>query len=291
MRSRLVCLIILLAALSAAVPLYAQQAAPPIPPYPGSKAEFELNLTQQDFLPVIRQWITLAPGALAGFLSQSGPVQGMDQNASNEIAQVMKDVATELQSVLAGLNQVSVLAYRRPEQAGAEQITDFYMRELALGQDWLRPFAVDRPEGSAKVFVKPDLAAMIGIGVSSEYVAVARTEGKIDFTALGAMAAKYIPMIVSHLDSGPADQTEGPAVEAPQDTSGEWSVVLMAVGAQRVRVLGTIRELTGMTPVEAREFVQSLPNTLMSGVSWDEAGYAKTVLEAAGATVETRKVQ
>lgn len=279
MRLRVLFVLVILSLLWSAVPACAQQASSPISPYPGTSAEFELNLTQQDFLPVIRQWITLVPGALAGYLS--GMPAGGEENAAPQIAAVMKDVAEQLQVALAGLTQVSVITFRRPEKVGTDQITDFYVRELGLNQGWLRTLAADRPEGSARLYVKPELVAMFGIGITDEYVAVVRTEGKIDFAAIGDLAARYIPMIAAHVGFGREE-----TVQVPGDGSGDWTLVLVEVGPHRVRVLEAIRDVACMTPAEAREFVLSLPRPLVGGISRENADAIRERLEALGATVE-----
>ncbi|GAH12782.1 unnamed protein product [marine sediment metagenome] len=49
-----------------------------------------------------------------------------------------------------------------------------------------------------------------------------------------------------------------------------------------------MRELTTLGLKEAKDFVESAPQTVKEGVSQDEATAVKQKLEAAGATVEVK---
>lgn len=275
MRLRLLPCLIALGLLVSAIPLQAQG---PIPVYPGSKAEFELNLTQKDFLPLIRQWVGMIPGIAAGFAGAGGP-PGQNQ----QLLAMGQDAARVLQASLANVSQISVVAYPQPKNASMEQLADFYVREMGLDNGWLRTFMGSRPEGSAMLYVKPDLTAIFAAGAGRGYVAAARIDGKVDLEAIGSLVAKYAPMITQFATTGTESVQQVP-------TPG-WSVVLTEVGPQRIRVLGAIRDLTGMTPTEARGFVESLPQTLADGLQQDEADKLASQLMSMGANVEVQETQ
>lgn len=84
------------------------------------------------------------------------------------------------------------------------------------------------------------------------------------------------------------------AVAAPaaaNDTAAaktEFDVVLSNVGGNKIGVIKTVRELTGLGLTEAKTLVESAPKAVKQGVSKDEAEKIKQALEAAGATAELK---
>ena len=77
-----------------------------------------------------------------------------------------------------------------------------------------------------------------------------------------------------------------PAPAAEEKT--EFTVILKEVGANKISVIRAVRELTTLGLKEAKDFVESAPQTVKEGVSKEEATTAKQKLEAAGATVEVK---
>ncbi|MGD9117515.1 MAG: 50S ribosomal protein L7/L12 [Dehalococcoidia bacterium] len=81
----------------------------------------------------------------------------------------------------------------------------------------------------------------------------------------------------------------GPAAVAPAaEEQTEFSVVLKDVGANKINVIRAVREMTTLGLKEAKEFVESAPQTVKEGVTKDEAATMKQKLEAAGATAEVK---
>lgn len=78
----------------------------------------------------------------------------------------------------------------------------------------------------------------------------------------------------------------GDAAAAEEQT--EFDVVLTSFGEKKVGVIKAVRAITGLGLKEAKEAVESVPNTLKEGVSKDEAEDIKKQLEEAGATVEVK---
>ncbi len=78
----------------------------------------------------------------------------------------------------------------------------------------------------------------------------------------------------------------GAAAEVEEKT--EFDVILTSVGAQKLQVIKTVRELTGLGLKEAKEIVDNAPKPLKEKVSKEEAGTMKTKLAEAGATVEIK---
>ena len=84
----------------------------------------------------------------------------------------------------------------------------------------------------------------------------------------------------------------GPAAAAGDVAGGEekteFDVVLKAAGAAKLKVVKSVKELTGLGLKEAKDIVDSAPKTVKEGVSKDEAEGIKKALEEAGAEVELK---
>jgi len=84
----------------------------------------------------------------------------------------------------------------------------------------------------------------------------------------------------------------GPAAAGSGDSGGEekteFDVVLKAAGAAKLKVVKSVKELTGLGLKEAKDIVDSAPKTVKEGVSKDEAEGIKKALEEAGAEVELK---
>ena len=80
----------------------------------------------------------------------------------------------------------------------------------------------------------------------------------------------------------------GAAAAAPVEEKTEFTVVLAAVGAQKINVIKEVRAITSLGLKEAKDLVEGAPKPVKEGVSKDEADKIKKQLEAAGATVELK---
>ncbi|MFC3908588.1 50S ribosomal protein L7/L12 [Legionella dresdenensis] len=78
----------------------------------------------------------------------------------------------------------------------------------------------------------------------------------------------------------------GGAAAAEEKT--EFDVVMSSFGANKVGVIKTIREITGLGLKEAKDLVEAAPSTVKEGVSADEAKSIKAKLEEAGASVDIK---
>ena len=76
----------------------------------------------------------------------------------------------------------------------------------------------------------------------------------------------------------------GAAGEAAAEKD-EFDVELTEVGANKVKVIKVVREVTGLGLKEAKEVVDGAPKVLKEGASKDEANEIKEKLEAEGAKV------
>ena len=75
----------------------------------------------------------------------------------------------------------------------------------------------------------------------------------------------------------------GGAAAAEEQT--EFTVVLESAGAEKIKVIKAVRELTGLGLKEAKEVVDGAPSNIKEGVEKAEADAIKAQLEEVGATV------
>lgn len=78
----------------------------------------------------------------------------------------------------------------------------------------------------------------------------------------------------------------GPAAGAPAvEEKTSFDVVLEAAGAEKLKVVKLVKELTGLGLKEAKELVDGAPNTVKEGLAKAEAEAMKAQLEEVGAKV------
>jgi len=80
----------------------------------------------------------------------------------------------------------------------------------------------------------------------------------------------------------------GGAAAAPAAEKTEFDVILADAGAEKIKVIKAVREVTSLGLTEAKAFVESAPKAVKEGVSKDEAATIKAKLEEAGAKVEIK---
>ena len=79
----------------------------------------------------------------------------------------------------------------------------------------------------------------------------------------------------------------GGGAEAAEEKT-DFTVVLKAVGSEKIKVIKEVRAITSLGLKEAKELVEGAPKDVKEGVSKDEAAEAKKKLEAVGAEVEVK---
>jgi large subunit ribosomal protein L7/L12 len=81
-------------------------------------------------------------------------------------------------------------------------------------------------------------------------------------------------------------QTQAPQTQAPiVEEKTEFDVELAEIGPNKINVIKTLREITGLGLKEAKEMAESAPKLVRQGVPKAEAEDVKTKLEATGAKV------
>ncbi len=81
----------------------------------------------------------------------------------------------------------------------------------------------------------------------------------------------------------------GPAAgAAPAAEKTEFDAVLTDIGAEKIKVIKAVREITSLGLTEAKAFVESAPKAIKEGIPKDEAEQIKAKLEEVGAKVEIK---
>ena len=78
----------------------------------------------------------------------------------------------------------------------------------------------------------------------------------------------------------------GAAAAAEEKT--EFDVILKEAGAEKIKVIKVVREITGLGLADAKAVVDGAPKTLKESVSKEEAEEIKNKLSEVGATVELK---
>jgi large subunit ribosomal protein L7/L12 len=91
------------------------------------------------------------------------------------------------------------------------------------------------------------------------------------------------PMAMVAAGAGPA--AAGAAAPAEQT---EFDVMLMAAGAEKIKVIKVVREKTGLGLKEAKAVVDEAPKPVKEKVSKEEAEAIKKALEEVGAQVQVK---
>ena len=80
----------------------------------------------------------------------------------------------------------------------------------------------------------------------------------------------------------------GGAAAPAADEKTEFDVILAEFGAEKIKVIKVVREITGLGLAEAKALVEAAPKALKEGVSKDDAEELKKKLEDVGAKVELK---
>ena len=95
---------------------------------------------------------------------------------------------------------------------------------------------------------------------------------------LGVSAAAAMPMAMPGMAAG------GGAA-APVEEKTEFTVSLTEVGADKIKVIKVVREVTQLGLKEAKDLVEAAPKMLKEGVNKDEAAAIKKKFDEVGAKV------
>ena len=80
----------------------------------------------------------------------------------------------------------------------------------------------------------------------------------------------------------------GGAAGGAAEEKSEFDVILADAGAEKLKVVKAVKEITGLGLKEAKEIVDGAPKTIKEAVAKDEAEKIKAAIEEAGAKVELK---
>lgn len=78
------------------------------------------------------------------------------------------------------------------------------------------------------------------------------------------------------------------AAAAPAEEQTEFNVVLAEVGAEKIKVIKVVREVTGLGLKEAKDLVDGAPKPIKEGVSKQEAEEIAAKFAETGAKIEIK---
>jgi large subunit ribosomal protein L7/L12 len=85
-----------------------------------------------------------------------------------------------------------------------------------------------------------------------------------------------------------APAAAGAAAAPAAEEKTEFNVVLKEVGAEKIKVIKVVREVTGLGLKEAKDLVDGAPKTVKENVSKEEAASIEAKFKEVGATVEIK---
>lgn len=81
----------------------------------------------------------------------------------------------------------------------------------------------------------------------------------------------------------------GPAAAVEEvEEKTEFDVILTEIGPEKIKVIKTVRELTGLGLKEAKEVVDNAPKAIKEGVSKEDAEKIVEAFKAVGAVCEVK---
>ncbi len=104
---------------------------------------------------------------------------------------------------------------------------------------------------------------------------VKELENKFGVTAAAPVAVAAAPVA-------------GAAAGAPAEEKTEFTIILKAAGADKIKVIKEVRAITGLGLKEAKDLVEGAPKTVKEGISKADVDNFKKQLEGAGAQVEVK---
>jgi len=104
---------------------------------------------------------------------------------------------------------------------------------------------------------------------------------------ISAMEEKFGVSAAAAVAAAPAAGAGGDGGEAAEEQT-EFDVIMSSFGDNKVGVIKTIRQITGLGLKEAKEMVEGVPATVKEQIEKEDAETIKKQLEEAGASVELK---
>jgi len=135
---------------------------------------------------------------------------------------------------------------------------------------------------------KPATARTGGTMTKDELIAAIKNMTVLDLSELvKALEAEFGVSAAAPVAA--AAPAAAPAEAAPaEEEKLEFTVTLKDIGANKISVIKTVREVTGLGLKESKDLVDATPTTLKEGITKEEVATLKEKMETAGATIEVK---
>lgn len=93
------------------------------------------------------------------------------------------------------------------------------------------------------------------------------------------------------VSAAPVAVAAGPAAAgaaAQEEEKTEFDVILKETGAEKIKVIKVVRELTNLGLKEAKDVTEKVPSTIKEGISKEEAEAIAAKFKEVGAVVEVK---
>ena len=94
------------------------------------------------------------------------------------------------------------------------------------------------------------------------------------------------PVAMAAAPAAGAAAGDGAAPAAVEEEKSEFTIVLKAVGANKINVIKAVREVTTLGLKEAKDLVEAAPTNVKEGINKADAEAVMKKLQEAGATAE-----
>jgi large subunit ribosomal protein L7/L12 len=130
--------------------------------------------------------------------------------------------------------------------------------------------------------------------IQEQYMTAAQTEVLDKISSMSVLELSDLIKAMEEkfgVSAAAAVAAAGPAAAAPAaaaEEQTEFTVMLTAIGDNKVNVIKAVREITGLGLKEAKDLVDGAPKAVKEGVSKADSEAAKKKLEEAGGKAEIK---
>lgn len=152
-----------------------------------------------------------------------------------------------------------------------------------------KPVEPKKQKETAKAAPKPAAAKEGRTMTKDELIAAIKNMTVLDLSDLvKALEAEFGVSAAAPVAVAAPAATTQEAAPAEEEEKAEFTVTLKDVGANKISVIKTVREVTGLGLKESKDLVEAAPTTVKESVGKEESATIKEKLEAVGATVEVK---
>jgi large subunit ribosomal protein L7/L12 len=152
-----------------------------------------------------------------------------------------------------------------------------------------KPEEPKKQKETGKATPKPAAAKEGRMLTKDELIAAIKNMTVLDLNELvKALEAEFGVSAAAPVAVAAPAATTQEAAPAEEEEKIEFTVTLKDVGPNKISVIKTVREVTGLGLKESKDLVEAAPTTVKESVGKEESATIKEKLEAAGATVEVK---